>query len=179
MFVLNACVDVQKDPEITVPPSDTMLEYLGGEEEGWDLNNVDASREMDMEVPVEIDMTTPVDMSPPPMCDVPDGGQCVGNLHEECQGNELIQTNCADSGERCVSDNLGARCEAEPQEVDLCEGNYCSNNGWCDGECICDPGHTGEACDLCAPGWPMNAQGTCAPTSELNGTPNADLLRGR
>ena len=121
-----------------------------------------------------------MDIILPTACDIPNGSRCTGDIYEECRGDGLIQINCAEQEERCISDNDGACCEAESQlEEDLCANNYCLGHGWCEaGHCICDPGYVGDTCGDCAPNWQLNEFASCEPMVRLYGTPEDDEICG-
>ena len=122
----------------------------------------------------------PADMEPPPPgCEIPEGGRCVGDVFERCVGEAEVRTDCAGRGERCVTEGGASRCAPPPEELDPCFRNYCNGHGWCEaGVCICDPGHGGANCDLCAAPWGEDELGNCVPLIEIFGTGAEDLLRG-
>ena len=184
---LSGCVNTPETldmdiPSYPTPDSNPPTMTFPGDDVGV-MEELDMGPEADQN-PLE-DMTSEEDMGPnpdmnvDPMCQLPEEGQCSGDLLEKCVNDVLVTTDCAQQEQRCVSDLDGARCEDEPIEVDLCEGNYCDNRGYCDeGLCICDPGYTGAECETCDSGWQRNEFGNCEPLLSIFGTQGNDELVG-
>ena len=85
----------------TAPSEPTVPD--GIEDDLEDDQDENASNDNDQEEIVE----TNIEMNSPPACDIPNGSRCMGDVYEECQGDALVQINCADQEERCISDNNG------------------------------------------------------------------------
>jgi hypothetical protein len=138
----------------------------------------DIEPDMDITPDMEIE-SDELDMETPPSCQLPEEGQCIGDILERCVGDAAIQTNCALQEERCVLDAQGARCEAEEIEVDLCAGVSCDDHGWCsEGECLCDSGYTGLDCESCVADWVRNDFDNCEPQVIIYGTQDDDVIAG-
>ena len=195
VHLLTGCVatpaDIQRNDnqEIMIPdyspnPQDTYNDRDIVIEIDMDTNmdiDMDMNMNMDMDMNMNMDINMNMDMAvQPPIleCDIPQGGQCVGEILESCQEDRVVQVDCAAQGMLCISDGEGARCEVQ-QEIDRCANNYCNDNGWCEeGICICDPGYTGANCDSCAVDWQINEFDFCEPLVRLYGTAEDDTILG-
>ena len=124
VHLLTGCVatpvDIQRNDnqEIMIP------DYSPNPQDTY--NDRDIVIEIDMNMNVDMDMNMNVDMNmnmdmavqlPILECDIPQGGQCVGEILESCQEDRVVQIDCAAQGMLCISDGEGARCEVQ-QEID-------------------------------------------------------------